>query len=40
MEQLLGKQSYEALLRNKEEEWDSYNRQISDYEIKKYLSIL
>ena len=40
MKKLLGKESFNALLKNKKEEWSEYKQQVSDYELDKYLSTL
>ena len=36
----LGDHVFESLLKNKKMEWDAYRRQVTDYEIKRYLPIL
>jgi glutamine synthetase len=36
----LGDHLYESLLLNKEIEWSNFRRQVTDYELKRYLSIL
>ncbi|MFQ6019689.1 MAG: glutamine synthetase, partial [Dehalococcoidia bacterium] len=36
----LGDHLYGSLLTNKKIEWDTYHRQVTDYEIKRYLPML
>jgi len=36
----LGDHLFESLLTNKKIEWDNYHRQVSDYEVKRYLPML
>jgi len=40
MIKLLGKDSFNALIKNKEEEWGKYKKHVSNYELENYLSIL
>ncbi len=40
MIKLLGKDSFNALIKNKEEEWEKYKKHVSNYELENYLSIL
>ncbi|HEX5938889.1 MAG TPA: hypothetical protein VFZ12_00860 [Dehalococcoidia bacterium] len=36
----LGDHVFESLIENKRIEWDDYRRQITDYELRRYLPIL
>jgi glutamine synthetase len=36
----LGDHVFEAFIKNKTIEWDQYRKQVTDYELKKYLPIL
>ena len=36
----LGNHLFESLLTNKRIEWESYRRQVTDYEVKRYLPML
>ena len=40
MPQILGEQVFENFLRNKREEWQEYRRQVTPYEINRYLGVL
>lgn len=40
LKETLGEHVFEFLLRNKKAEWDAYKAQVTEYELKRYLSIL
>jgi glutamine synthetase len=40
LKQALGKEVFDFFIRNRKEEWDRYNSQVTEYELKRYLPIL
>jgi glutamine synthetase len=38
--QALGEDVFEYVLRNKKSEWAEYSRQVSEYELQRYLPVL
>jgi glutamine synthetase len=40
LKETLGEHIYTKFLENKKIEWDNYRTKVTDYEIKRYLSIL
>ncbi|MDD9948189.1 MAG: hypothetical protein OXU48_01500, partial [candidate division Zixibacteria bacterium] len=36
----LGKEVFDKLIENKQEEWERYRSQVTDYELKTYMSLL
>lgn len=40
LRETLGDHLFQSLLKNKKIEWSTYRRQVSDYELKRYLPVL